>query len=121
MNRIALPLVAAAALLGTASVAFAHAHLRSADPAVDSTVAAAPKEVTITFSEAVEPGFSSIEVQDGSGKRVDDGKPHTAASDGKLLSVGLSTLAPGTYTVTWHATAVDTHKTDGTFSFTVKP
>lgn len=119
MNRFTLPLVVTAALLGNAGAALAHAHLRSATPAVDSTIATAPTKVAITFSEAVEPNFSSIEVQDGSGKRMDDGKARTAPSDGKILSVGLSTLPPGTYTVLWHATAVDTHKTDG--KFTVQP
>ena len=121
MSRFTFPLIVTASLLGSAGAAFAHAHLRSANPAVDSTVATAPTEVAITFSEAVEPNFSSIEVQNGSGQRMDDGKAHTAPSDGKILSVGLKTLPPGTYTVEWHATAVDTHKTDGKFSFTVKP
>jgi methionine-rich copper-binding protein CopC len=32
-----------------------------------------------------------------------------------------STLAPGVYTVTWHALAKDGHKTNGTYSFTVQP
>ncbi|RYY11978.1 MAG: copper resistance protein CopC, partial [Alphaproteobacteria bacterium] len=41
--------------------------------------------------------------------------------DNKVLSVEVPTLAPGTYKVIWHATAVDTHKTEGNFSFTVKP
>ena len=121
MFRATLPVIVTASLLGSAGAAFAHAHLRSANPAVDSTVATAPTEVAITFSEAVEPSFSSIEVQDGSGRRMDDGNAHTAPSDGKILSVGLKTLPPGTYTVVWHATAVDTHKTDGKFGFTVKP
>ena len=121
MTRFALPVIVTAALLGNAGAAFAHAHLRSATPAVDSTVANAPTEVAITFSEAVEPNFSTIEVQDGSGKRMDEGKAHSAPSDGKILSVGLSTLKPGTYSVVWHATTVDTHKTDGKFSFTVTP
>lgn len=46
---------------------------------------------------------------------------HTPPSDNKLFSVGLSTLPPGTYTVIWHATSVDTHKTEGKFHFMVKP
>jgi methionine-rich copper-binding protein CopC len=104
-----------------ASPAFAHAHLRSATPAVDSTVQAPPTEVAITFSEGVEPKFSTIEVQDAAGKRVDKNDPHTAPSDNKILSVDLPALQPGTYKVVWHATAVDTHKTEGTFSFTIKP
>lgn len=104
-----------------ASPAFAHAHLRSATPAVDSTVQTAPTDVAITYSEGVEPKFSTIEVQDAAGKRVDKNDPHTEAGDNKVLSVGLPTLSPGTYTVIWHATAVDTHKTEGRFTFTIKP
>jgi methionine-rich copper-binding protein CopC len=105
----------------SASPAFAHAHLRSATPAVDSTVQTAPTQVAITYSEGVEPKFSTIEVQDSAGKRVDKNDPHTAPSDNKILSVGLPSLPPGTYKVIWHATAVDTHKTEGTFTFTIKP
>ena len=107
--------------IAAASPAFAHAHLRSAIPAVDSTVTSAPSEVAITYSEGVEPKFSSIEVDDAAGKRVDKQDPHTAPNDNKVLSVSLPELAPGTYKVIWHATAVDTHKTEGTFNFTVKP
>ena len=112
---------AALALMLTAGAgqAYAHAHLRTGTPAVDSTVAA-PAEVAIVYSEAVEPRFSVIEVKDSTGKRVDKQDVHTAPSDNKVLSVGLPQLAPGVYTVEWHATAVDTHKTEGTFKFTVK-
>jgi methionine-rich copper-binding protein CopC len=35
------------------------------------------------------------------------------------LSVQLPKLVPGTYTVSWHVTSVDTHKTEGNFQFTV--
>jgi copper resistance protein C len=31
------------------------------------------------------------------------------------------TLAPGVYIVNWHAVSVDTHHTQGSFEFTVKP
>ena len=116
-------LAAALVLLAGVAVAArgeAHAFLKSASPPVGSTVAA-PKSVAITFTEAVEPTFSSIVVQDAQRKRVDDGDLHAASSDGKRLEVGLKAVAPGTYTVIWHATSVDTHKTEGHFSFTVKP
>ena len=33
--------------------------------------------------------------------------------------VELPRLSPGTYTVIWHVTSVDTHKTEGNFKFTV--
>ena len=47
-----------ASLLG-ASAAFAHAHLKSATPAADSSVTA-PKEVRLSFSEGVEATFSKV-------------------------------------------------------------
>ena len=100
------------------SPAWAHAHLVSAEPPVDSTVSAAPAAVTITFTEGVEPRFSGIEVTAAGGANVDQGDAHLAG-DNRHLAVGLKPLPPGTYTVHWHATAVDTHKTDGTFRFTV--
>lgn len=116
-------LAATAVLFGVviaASDVEAHAFLRSASPPVGSTVPA-PKAVDITFSEGVEPAFSSIVVQDAKGQRVDTGDVHSASSDGLRLEVGLKSLAPGTYTVIWHATSVDTHKTEGRYVFTVQP
>lgn len=121
MRYRAAPLLAAAGLLGGISAANAHAHLRSATPAVDSTVAVPPSNVTIRFTEGIEPRFSSIAVRDSAGKRVDKGAAHTAPSDNALFSVGLAALPAGTHAVAWHATATDTHKTDGKFSFAVKP
>jgi methionine-rich copper-binding protein CopC len=51
---------------------------------------------------------------------VDEGKP-TPLNDRRVLSVKLKTLPPGIYSVEWHVTSVDTHKTEGHFTFTVKP
>lgn len=121
MRAIITATLGACLAASTAGIAFAHAHLKTATPAPDSTVQAAPASVAITFTEAVEPKFSSIEVQDAGGKRVDHGDAHVDPGDNKLFSVGLTPIQPGTYKVTWHATAVDTHKTDGSFQFTVKP
>ena len=55
-----------------------------------------------------------------SGARVDDGAPRTAPDDNRTLQIGLKPLAPGDYRVEWHATSVDTHKTQGAFGFTVR-
>jgi methionine-rich copper-binding protein CopC len=114
-------LVAVLSLAG-AGAALAHADLASADPAAGATVKTAPTEISITFTEEVEPKFSSIQVLDAGGKRVDEGAAHTAADNEKLLSIGLKPLAPGIYKVIWHATAADdSHKTKGNYEFTVKP
>lgn len=105
--------------LVVSGTAFAHAHLKSAMPPVDGTVQTAPAEVAVEYSETVEPRFSTIEVRDASGARVDTGNVHTAPGDGKRLVVGLKPLPAGTYMVTWQATATDTHKVKGNYSFTV--
>ena len=46
------------------SLAHAHAHLRQAEPPVGGTVRSAPAQVDLTFSEAVEPRFSTVVVTD---------------------------------------------------------
>ena len=97
----------------------AHALLDHATPSVGGTVTTAPSEVAIMFSETVEPAFSSIVVQDAAGKRVDTGKAHIVSDDARQLAVGLKPVPAGTYTVTWHATSTDTHRTQGHFRFTV--
>ncbi len=112
-----LPL--AVLLLALGEPALAHAFLDTADPAVGSTVATPPKAVTLSFTQGVEPSFSTIEVDDAAGARVDLNDPHTAPDDNATLSVSLKPLGPGDYSVTWHATSVDTHKTQGHFVFTV--
>ncbi len=119
--RSAIPALAVLTLLAGSGTAWAHAHLKTAIPAPDSTVPTPPAAVTINFTEGVEPKFSSIEVQDSAGHPVNSGAAATSPTDNKQFSVGLQPLQPGTYKVVWHATAVDTHKTEGTFQFMVKP
>ena len=46
-------------------------------------------------------------------------KPHIAPGDDRKLLVDLPDLHAGHYTVTWHVTSVDTHKTEGSFQFSV--
>lgn len=113
-------IVVAGLLLGGLASAHAHALLKSATPAVGSTVTTTPTEVAIVFSEAVEPRFSSIEVHDAAGARIDKNDPHTASGDANRLIVTLQAGPPGTYKVIWHAVSVDTHRTQGSYSFSVE-
>ncbi len=116
MRRILL--IVAACLWGHA--AWAHAFLDRAVPAVGSEVSGSPPELTLAYSEPVEPLFSTVEVKNAAGAVVSDGKP-TPSADGRVLVVRLKPLQPGVYSVAWHVTSVDTHKTEGHFTFTVKP
>ena len=110
-----LILSALLAILGRAA-AHAHAMLEQASPPVGSAVASAPREVSLTFTQNLEAGFSSVQVTDGNGARVDQGKPQVS---GNTMRVGLKSLSAGTYRVRWHALSVDTHKTEGSFTFSV--
>jgi methionine-rich copper-binding protein CopC len=101
------------------SPAFAHAFLERTSPPVGSEIAVSPPEVSIVFTEGVEPLFSKIVVSGTDGKAVATGRPHIAPDNNRRLIVDLPKLLPGTYTVTWHVTSVDTHKTEGNFKFTV--
>ena len=112
-------LLAAVMALLCAGQASAHAFLKGATPAVGSTVQQPPTQVVITFSEGVEPQFSTITVQDASGMNVETGGVHLEGGN-THLAIGLKALRAGDYKVVWHATAVDTHKTEGSFTFTVK-
>ena len=104
--------------LAAVSSASAHAFLDHAEPRVGSTVPAAPREVVLFFSQNIEGSFSSIEVSDANGARVDQGK---ARVSGTTMRVGVKQLAPGDYKVRWHVLSVDTHKTEGNFTFHVGP
>jgi methionine-rich copper-binding protein CopC len=55
-------------------------------------------------------------VRDANGTRVDQGK---AKVSGSVMHLGLKPLSPGTYKVQWRALSVDTHTTEGSFSFRV--
>ena len=99
-----------------AGAARAHAFLDHASPLVGSTVATAPSEVALTFTQNLEAAFSSVQITDGKGVRVEQGKPQIS---GNTMRVGLKAAGPGRYQVHWHVLSVDTHKTEGNFSFTV--
>lgn len=114
MSLVLLPV-----LLFGAPAALAHAFLDHASPSVGSTLQRAPTKVSIWFTQELEPAFSSITVSDQAGNRVDGSDTRVDSSDATLLQVSLKPLPPGTYKVTWRVVSVDTHPTDGTFTFRV--
>ena len=113
-----LPLAMTALLAAFAAhPAYAHGFLDHAEPRVGSTTPSAPKEVVLYFSQKLEPAFSSVEVSDANGARVDQGKPKVSAT---TMRIGLKPLPPGIYRVRWHVLSVDTHTTEGNFTFQVE-
>ena len=108
-------LLIAVALLAHPLSVEAHAELDRAEPAAGSTVSSSPSQVALYFTEQIEPKFSGAEIRNAAGARVDT----DTDINGKVMRLGVGTLAAGTYSVSWHVTSVDTHNTQGSFSFTV--
>ena len=95
----------------------AHAFLDHASPLVGSTVARAPHEVVAVVHAKSGAGF-----QHGRGDRRQAAPASIRARpqvSGNTMRVGLKALGPGTYHVHWHALSVDTHTTEGSFTFQV--
>ena len=109
------------AILAT-SPAFAHAHLKAAVPAAESTIATSPTELDLAFSEGLNLKFSGVKVTGPSKTSIPTGEAKLGAKDDTRLIVPVTgTLEPGTYKVDWHALSTDGHKTSGSYSFTLKP
>jgi methionine-rich copper-binding protein CopC len=121
MRAVLILLMIFTASLALPRDADAHAMLTRASPRVGSTVAKAPDAVRLWFTEALEPSFSTVQVLDSAGTRIDRDDKHLDAKDHALMEISLPPLKPGTYKVIWHALSVDTHTTDGSFAFTIAP
>jgi copper resistance protein C len=105
------------AILLTATSAWAHAFLDHADPKVGSTINESPSQVTLWMTENLEPAFSKLQISDAKGTEVDN---KDTKINGNIMTVSLPKLAAGKYRVSWQVVAVDTHRTSGTFDFTVQ-
>jgi methionine-rich copper-binding protein CopC len=115
-----LSLGAALGLLG-AGPALAHAHLKAAVPAAETSVAEAPAELDLGFSEGVNLAFTGLTLTGPDRAAVPLGTASLRDDDRTLVVPVPARLGPGTYTVSWHALARDGHKTEGRYTFTIKP
>ncbi len=112
-------LLATALALAAFHDAAAHAFLKRAVPAANSTVAPPPAELRLIFGSKLEPGFAKVAVS-VNGQTLTGLPDPATGDDGKTVSLALPTPAPGTYTVTWSVVAHDGHRTGGTYTFTAK-
>lgn len=112
-------LLAFAALILSAVPALAHAVPKAMTPAPDSTVSA-PTEISMTFSEDLEPKFSVIKLLDSTGAIVSKEASVLDKADAKHMTLALPKLPPGVYTVQWTSSATDGHRLSRTYTFTIK-
>lgn len=121
-KKLLVSLLALAGVILFSPRAHAHAHLHGAEPAQGSVVKAAPRHVTLHFSEALEASLCKVEVKEvPGGKVVSQGKPRSV--DASTLEQDLESLAPAKaeYEVQWKVVSKDTHKMSGSYKFSVDP
>ncbi len=103
------------------SQTFAHAQLDKASPPVSGMVSS-PSEIRLKFTEGLEPRFCGIALTAETGAAEPLGAVSVDPADNSVLIAKVGApLPPGVYIVKWRAVSVDTHRTQGSFKFTVKP
>jgi copper transport protein len=105
-------------LAGPATPASAHAALVSTSPQANTIIAAAPMQVVLTFSEAVNPVEGKLKVIAPDGSRADRGEVKTSGGD-VIIPLLPSASARGTYLVTYRVISADSHPIGGAFSYSV--
>jgi copper resistance protein C len=120
-RSLTFALLVGGVLSASAATAAAHPKLIKTDPPADAVTATPPKELRLSFNEELVPKFSGVELADKSGKKIETGATAPDPSEKKQLVVPLPTpLTDGVYKVSWHAVGDDTHRVQGSYSFTVK-
>jgi copper resistance protein C len=121
MTRMKIGIYAVAALaivMANAIVVSAHSFPETEIPSAGQTVSTAPAEVTINFDAPIEKLFAKLEVTGADGTNEAVGAPQIS-DDARRMSVKVSSLKPGDYTVKWAVVGIDTHHTEGSYTFTV--
>ena len=114
MNRFPLWLL----LSVSPSAAMAHAMLERAEPSAGAQLDHAPAQLRLQFSEPLEPAFSGVSIMDSANHSV---AREASVISGVTMTIRLNQIPPGEYHVQWHAVSVDTHRTEGSYSFIVRP
>jgi methionine-rich copper-binding protein CopC len=121
MKKLSMWLYAGALLaivLSSPMLASAHSFPEEESPSAGQNVTSPPSEIKIKFDAPIEKLFAKLEVTGTDGKNEAAGEAQVS-DDGRQLSVKVGALKPGDYTVNWAVVCIDTHHTEGSYTFSV--
>jgi copper transport protein len=110
------------ALVAGHGVALGHAELLSSVPAANASITTSPPQLTLTFTEAIDPANSSITLQGPDGRPVPGTSGLRVNNPATVATATIPALSPGIYTVNYRVTsAADGHVTSGQYAFLLDP
>lgn len=115
--RTLVSVAATVLLIAAPAVAGAHGLLRSSSPAADTTLAAAPSEIRLVFTEDPERAFTRIRVLGPDGQVFT--RPVEIFPGNVAVARIAGRLGPGEYRVEWQTAGDDGHPVSGSFNFAV--
>lgn len=108
-------------LPATPVVASAHGGFKSSVPAKGAALDTAPREIRITFSEAVELPFARLELSGPNGT-VPLRELRLGENNSRAIVAGIAKLlVAGEYNVNWQMAGPDGHPVRGTYAFSINP
>lgn len=97
-----------------------HAQLESSSPAADALLAVPPREITLRFTEPVDPTAVAIQLIGEDGGPIDVGTATVDPSDARTVRASTRSIGFGITTVSWTTrSATDGHTLSGSFAFRV--
>lgn len=98
----------------------AHANLVRSEPPVGGTVASAPDELVLVFSEPLDTGYTRVKLIDSQGRTVDAGPGVVDPAEPRILRLPLADLPDDSYVAEWrNRSTIDGHVRAGLLPFGV--
>lgn len=115
-------MVGVALVLFTPRTATAHLGLKSSTPAHGAHLAAVPRALRLTFTQAVEGALARLRLVGPSGADVPISPLRQPADSGDIVIADIpGPLVAGSYSIDWRVVGKDGHPVRGTITFTVAP
>ena len=115
-------LLAVMLLLFIPGLALAHLGLAGSTPAKGAHLAAAPRELRLSFTEEVEASVARLRLLGANGGEVAISAVRSLADSGQVIIADITgALEAGTYTVEWQVIGKDGHPVRGAIPFVIAP